>query len=130
MAVAVASTVTGAGCAERDRITFAEPPGAGTGEGPTINVDRPLAEDTAVAAGPDFFVQGTMTDPDGIDSAYFDVEGSTQIPPVAAEGDPLVRFGLPLTTGGLAGRLVTVRIHGLDVLGNRSDTVVRRIEIR
>ena len=66
---------------------------------------------------------------DGIDTLYFETEGGASGFPPFTGGEDSVRFGLPLTTSGLAGDTITLRVFGTDRLGNRGDTATRRIAV-
>lgn len=115
------------GCSTRDRLLFPEDPGAGS-EGPTSTIDVP-SDDTTIVAGPNFFVTGLVEDATGIDTIYFDTEGGiTSFQPVVDPGISF-RFGLPLTTGGLAGTTITFRVYATDLSGIRGDTATRQVMI-
>ena len=117
------------GCNERDRIFFPTLPTGPSAGGPTSTIDRPSI-DTTVAAGPAFFVTGRVGDADGVDTVYFELEGGVSaFPPFIANSDT-VRFGLPVTTSGLSGTVITVRVFGVDVLGIRGDTAIRHVTIQ
>jgi len=65
-----------------------------------------------------------------VDTVYFETEGGVSgFPPFIASSDT-VRFGLPITTGGLSGSTITVRVFGVDVLGIRGDTAIRHLTIQ
>jgi len=116
------------GCGERERLTFPNVPPGPVG-GPTTTIDRPQV-DTTLQAGPAFFVTGRTGDTDGVDTVYFETEGGVSaFPPFVASSDT-VRFGLPITTNGLAGETITVRIFGVDRLGHHGDTDTRRLTIQ
>lgn len=115
------------GCETRDRLFFSEPP-TGGGNGPVTVIDRPTA-DTTVSAGPAFSVTGLVTDSTGIDTIYFDTEGGASAFLPEVDAGTSFRFGLPLTTAGLAGDTITIRIYATDSDGNRGDTATRRIAI-
>ncbi len=118
-----------ASCATRDRIGAPGPTGPSGGDGPATTIDVP-ATDTTVTAGPNFVVTGRTVDPDGVDTVYFEtVGGLTTFPPFTGGGDT-VRFGLPLTTGGLVGDSILLRVFGTDRLGNRGDTATRWIRVQ
>ncbi len=116
------------GCLTRDRLTFPDPVGPGA-DGPRTVIDVPAA-DTTVPAGPGYVVTGFSTDADGIDTLYFETEGGVSAFPPFTGGDDSVRFGLPLTTAGQAGDTITLRVFGIDRLGNRGDTATRRIAVQ
>ena len=116
------------GCLTRDRLTFPDPVGPGV-DGPRTVIDVPAA-DTTVTAGPGYVVTGFSTDADGIDTLYFETVGGISAFPPFTGGDDSVRFGLPLTTSGLAGDTITLRVFGTDRLGNRGDTATRRIAVQ
>jgi hypothetical protein len=117
------------GCNERDRLTFAPPD---DGVGPVTTIAQPDATDTTVPAGPAFFVNGRTIDPDGVDTVYFLVTGGnhnfqpfTPNPPT----DTLT-FGVPIITSGQSGATYTIRVHGVDALGNQGDTSTRVVRIQ
>lgn len=121
--------MAGAGCEERDRLTFPTPP---DGIGPVTTIDQPNGADTTVFAGSDLFVNGRTIDPDGVDTVYFFVNGGgqffqpfTPIPP-----SDTVRFGIPITTFGHSGQTFEIQIYGVDAHGNRGGTSTRLIHIR
>ena len=114
------------GCSERDRLTFPSP---GGGIGPTTTIDMP-AQDTTVAAGPDFVVAGRTIDLDQVDTVYFLTAGGvSNFQPFIGPQDT-VRFGLPLTTNGQSGQTVIVQVFGTDHLGNRGDTATRVVHVQ
>lgn len=115
------------GCNARDRLTFPNPDPLGTG--PRTIIDRPLV-DTSVEEGPGFFVTGYTRDGDGVDTVYFETEGSvSHFPPITGGGDS-VRFALPLTTTGQGGATILVRVFGTDRLGQRGDTATRLVAVQ
>lgn len=115
-------------CSTRDRPTF---PTGGTGSdsaGPVTIIDSPTG-DTTVTAGPALFVTGRTTDDDGLDTVYVETDGGvTSFSPEVRPASPF-RFGYPITTNGLAGDTIIVRIFGTDRLGNRGDTATRTIAV-
>jgi hypothetical protein len=116
------------GCNTRDRLTFPDP--GPTGGGPHTVIDRPLGDVTVSGDSAIFFVTGYSVDRDGLDSLYFETEGGlTSFQPEVVTVDSL-RFGLPLTTGGLAGDTIILRFFATDQLGNRGDTAIRRIVVQ
>ena len=117
------------GCGERDRLTFNAPGGGNGGPGPMTVITRPLV-DTTVAAGPGFFVVGQTTDPDDVDSIYFETEGGVSTFPPMVNNGTVVNWAIPLTTSGQSGQTITVRVFGTDGLGNRGDSAVRRVAIQ
>jgi Bacterial Ig domain len=117
-----------AACGERERLTFPsnEP---GDEIGPVTTIDHPAA-DTVVTEGDLMVVVGRTFDDSGVDTVYFQLEGSSQsFLPFAAGGDDTVTFGLPITTVGLSNKTVTVRIFGVDIDGHRGGPVSRRLSI-
>ena len=119
----------GLACSTRDRLTFSGTGPGPVGAGPATVINDP-AQDTTVVAGPTAFVSGISTDPDGIDTLYFEtVGGLTTFQPAINAGISF-RFGLPLTTTGLSGQTITVRVFGTDVLGNRGDTASRQVTVQ
>ncbi len=126
-AVCLAASVSTVGCNTRDRLTVPDPNQPGSG--PETIIDRP-GNDTSVAAGPQFQVTGFTRDPDRVDTIYFETEGGiSNFSPIVSGADS-VRFGLPLTTLGQSGQVITVRIFGTDLLGNRGDTAIRQITVQ
>jgi hypothetical protein len=119
-----------AACNTRDRPAF--PTGGGGGAdstGPVTLIDAP-AQDTTVAAGPGVFVNGSSRDADGLDTVYVETDGGvTAFSPFIRPLTPF-RFGLPITTNGLSGQTITIRIFATDRLGNRGDTATRQITVQ
>ncbi|MDH4130393.1 MAG: hypothetical protein OEW17_04175 [Gemmatimonadota bacterium] len=125
--VGAALTLATGSCTERDRLTFPDP--GPPGEGPRTTIDRPTA-DTTVPAGPGVIVTGYTRDPDGVDTVYFETEGGVStFPPFVGQRDS-VRFGIPITTSGQSGAIITVRVFGTDRLGNRGDTATRVLTVQ
>lgn len=116
------------GCETRDRLIFGEDPDP-TGEGPATTIDAP-AQDTTIAAGPTFFVNGRVTDPTGIDTIYYETEGGITAFPPEVDAGTSFRFGLPITTNQLGGAVITVRIFATDLEGHRGDTAVRVLTVQ
>jgi hypothetical protein len=116
-----------AACTERDRLTY---PSSGPGDaGPRTVIESP-STDTTVQAGPGFFVFGHSKDPDGLDTVYFETLGGvSNFPPFVARQDS-VRFGIPITTSGLSGSVITVQVFATDQRGNRGDTAVRVLTVQ
>ncbi|HSE26718.1 MAG TPA: hypothetical protein VLA95_00705 [Gemmatimonadales bacterium] len=132
LAAALAAALTG--CNDRERIGI-EPDngggggGGGPGVGPTTVIEVP-AEDTTVQAGPGLFVAGRVTDPDGVDSVYFDIQGGiTRIPPYNHNGTSLMSFAIPISTSGQAGETIIVDVSGVDQAGNRGAPARRTITV-
>lgn len=123
----VAASLCTGGCNIRDRLTIPDPNQPGSG--PETIIDRP-ANDTTVTAGPTFLVTGFSRDADQIDTLYFETEGGISNFSPFIDGGDSVRFGLPLTTLGQSGQVITVRVFGTDDLGNRGDTAIRRITVQ
>ena len=121
--------VLGTACNDRERLTFGPPD---EGLGPVTIIDQPTSSDTSVPSGSDFFVNGTVADPDGVDTVYFSVSGGSQsYPPFAPNTlETAVRFGVPIETAGHAGESLEIQIYGVDVRGNRGGTSSRRIHIQ
>lgn len=117
-----------AACNTRDRPDF----GLGNGPdkvGPATSIDAPT-QDTTVTAGPGILVSGRSLDADGIDSLYAITEGGLSAFQPITDGGTSIRFGFPLTTNGLSGHVITIRIFGTDRLGNRGDTATRTITVQ
>jgi hypothetical protein len=117
-----------AACDERERLTFPsnEP---GDEVGPITTIDHP-ASDTVITEGDLLVLAGRTFDDSGVDTVYFQLDGSTQsFLPFAAEGDDTVTFGLPISTIGLSNGTVTVQVFGVDVEGHRGGPVSRRLSI-
>ncbi|HSB53330.1 MAG TPA: hypothetical protein VLD58_03205 [Gemmatimonadales bacterium] len=118
-----------AACNTRDRPTFPTGGGGGDSTGPVTTIDEP-GQDTTVTAGPGVFVNGRSTDADGLDTVYVETEGGvTTFSPFVRPSSPF-RFGLPITTNGLAGHTITVRIFATDRNGNRGDTATRQLTVQ
>jgi len=116
-----------AACNERDRLTFPTPGGPGS-DGPVTIIDVPSG-DTTVGDSATYFLTGYTTDDDGVDTVYFETNGGVStFPPFVGSSDS-VRFGLPITTAGQAGKFITVRVFGTDERGNRGDTAIRVITV-
>lgn len=132
LALGIALAALGAlgGCDERERITAPDPGGGGgDGTGPVSVIEMP-AQDTTVPAGPAVFVVGAVSDADGLDSIYVDTEGGvTMFEPFNYDGEISVRFGLPITTNGQSGQVITVSIYGVDQAGERGEPDSRRITV-
>ncbi len=121
-----ASALVGPACGTRDRLTFPSTDSAG----PQTKIDRPNADTTVSGDSAFFLVTGTSVDADGVDTLYVETAGGvTNFPPQSFHQDS-VRFGLPLTTQGLAGDTITVQVFATDELGNRGDTAIRRIAVQ
>lgn len=127
--MAASAMVLGTGCDERERLTFPTP---SDGIGPVTSIDQPSQADTTISPGPSFFVNGTTSDPDGVDTVYFLVSGGNQnfSPFIPNPPQTTVRFGIPLTTAGHSGGMFQVDVYGVDVLGNRGGTSTRQIHIQ
>lgn len=117
-----------AGCDTRDRLTFPDDNGPG-GIGPATTIAVP-SSDTTVPAGPSFFVTGNVTDADGIDTVYFETDGGLSAFPPEIDPGTSFNFGLPLTTNGLSGTAITVRVFATDQSGNRGDTAMRIVTVQ
>ncbi|HEX2220760.1 MAG TPA: hypothetical protein VHG35_18320 [Gemmatimonadales bacterium] len=115
------------GCEERERLVFETDPDDLTG--PASRIDPP-STDTTLTEGDAFVIGARTVDPSGVDTVYIDVEGADlSYLPLDAEGADTLSFALNFPTLGLAGRTVTVRVFGVDVLGNVGPTVTRRLTI-
>jgi hypothetical protein len=127
--VALATIVLGAGCDERERLTFPTP---SDGVGPVTFIDQPNGADTTIFPGALFSVQGSTTDNDGVDTVYFFVIGAGQgfSPFTPEQPQTTVRFSLSLATFGFSGQTFEVQVYGVDALGNRGGTSTRLIHIR
>ncbi len=113
-------------CGTRDRLTFPSIDSVG----PQTNIDRPNADTTVSGDSAFFLVTGTSVDSQGVDTLYAEtVGGVTTFPPQSFRQDS-VRFGLPLTTLGLSGDTILLRVFATDQLGNRGDTAIRRIAVQ
>lgn len=119
-----------AGCGQRERPTFpTENPG--NSAGPVTEILQPEMSDTTVVEGDLVFVDGRSSDPDGVDTVYFEVGGIDQsFPPLKGGGADTVPFGLQLSTLGHTGVTATVRVYAVDLLGDRGSAVTRQILIR
>jgi hypothetical protein len=121
-----------AACGQRDRLTFPTDPGTGGAPlGPTTIIIEPIALDTLVTRGDVIQVRGLSTDPDGVDSVYFELDGvDFTLSPIAAQGLDTVDFAFPLSTNSFVGDTVVLRVFGVDVPGSQGDFVSRRFRLR
>jgi hypothetical protein len=118
-------------CGERDRLVFPTDGPSGDGEGPITEISQPGVPDTSVSDGDIIFVHGRTYDPDGVDTVYLEVGGANQgFLPLVPEGLDTVPFTLQISTLGLAGADVLVRIHGVDKLGDQGFPVNRQIRVQ
>jgi hypothetical protein len=119
-----------AGCDQRERLTFpTEVPHLPLG--PVCIITRPLAEDTLVTPGDVIEVRGLATDPDGVDSIYFELEGvNFTLAPIVAQGLDTVDFAFRLSTNNFVADTVVLRVFGVDVPGSQGDFVGRRFRLR
>lgn len=117
------------GCSQRDRLTFpTENPG--DGQGPVTEITRPGVSDTVVIEGDLLILQGRTYDADGVDTVYFEVGGINQaFAPITGGGADTVDFALQLSTLNNSGATVSVRIHGVDLLGVQGAPANRLIRI-
>jgi len=116
-------------CGERDRLVFPTD-NPGDGEGPITEIGRPGVPDTSVSDGEIIVVQGRTYDPDGVDTVYLEVGGANQgFLPLVPEGLDTVPFTLQISTLGLAGGAVIVRVYGVDKLGDQGFPVHRQIRV-
>ncbi len=117
------------GCGERDRLTFEGPGGPEDKTPPVAFIDDPSV-DTVLSEGPEFVVNARVEDDGGVDTVYVDLEGSDhQLLPLSANGQVRVSLGIPITTEGQRGVLVTVQVFGVDVAGNRGGRAIRKLTI-
>lgn len=126
---AALAVVVGIGCGERDRLIF---PSQDDDAGPVTTIEHPGQPDTLVFEGANLIVHGQTVDPDGVDTVYFLVTGGDlQVPPFIFN-PPLetVRFGVPITTAGHAGRTILVEVYGVDAHGNVGSASVRQISVQ
>jgi hypothetical protein len=116
-------------CGERDRLVFpVENPGDGVG--PTTEVNQPGVSDTLVSEGELLIVRGRAYDPDGVDAIFIEIGGANQeFSPIQGEGQDTVAFALQLSTLGLGGVTVAVRIFSVDLLGDQGSSVNRQIRV-
>jgi hypothetical protein len=122
-----------AGCDERERLTFPTEGGGGPDAplGPVTVIIQPIATDTLVTPGSVIDVRGLSTDPDGVDSVFFELDGvNFTLPPVVAEGRDTVNFAFQLFTNNFVGDTVVLRVFGVDVRGSQGDFVSRRFRLR
>jgi hypothetical protein len=116
------------GCEERERLVFETDPT--DQDGPVTRIDPP-SRDTTISEGAPFQIGARTVDTSGVDTVYIEVEGAgVGYQPLHAEGVDTVDFSINLPTLGLAGQTVTVRMYGVDVIGNVGLTVVRRLTIQ
>jgi hypothetical protein len=129
-AVVVAGSGLGAGCGERDRLTFPEENPPGDGVGPHTTITRPEVGDTVLTEGEPFVLAGMSDDPDGIDLVEFDVAGAgVSYAPLDGGGADTVRFEIQLPTFGHAGDTITVRIFAIDLEGTSGGASVRQLRV-
>jgi hypothetical protein len=120
----------GAGCGDRDRITFPEENPPGDGLGPHTIITRPEVGDTVLDEGEPFVLSGISSDPDGIDLVEFDVSGAgVTYAPLDGEGADTVRFQIQLPTFGHAGDTIKVRIFAVDLNGTSGGASSRQLRI-
>ena len=113
-------------CSDRERLTF---PSEGDHRGPITFIDQPGTSDTTLRAGPGMPLTGKTIDPDGVDTVYLVVLGGNEtFQPFIIRRDT-ARFGVHITTSGMAGRTMLVLVYGTDQLGNRGDTAIRRVTV-
>ena len=114
-------------CVDRDRPTFLGP---SSELGPVIDIQIP-SQDTTVLVGSNVLVAGVAVDLDGVDVVVFDVIGANvTFPPLNTDADTVL-FSLTVPTSGLAADdTITVGIFGFDLLGERGDTVFRRLVLQ
>jgi hypothetical protein len=118
-----------AGCGERSRLTF-EDGGPIDETGPVAVIDDP-GQDTVIAEGPEFLVGAQVSDEGGVDTVYVDLEGADhELHPLQGDGRDTVLVGIPIVTGGLHGRTVTVQVFGVDLSGNRGLRAIRKLTIQ
>jgi hypothetical protein len=117
------------GCGERDRLTFPSNEPGGDEDGPVTTIETPSADST-LTEGDFFVVGGRAADPNGVDTLYFEVFGTGQaFLPFPAGGEDTVSFGIPISTIGLSGTTVIVRVRAVDVLGNPGLATSRQLSI-
>ena len=118
------------GCDTRDRLTFpTEDPGAP--RGPLTAIIRPLASDTVVTPGDVIEVRGRTTDPDGVDTIYFELDGvNFSLSAIVAQGLDTVEFAFELETDNFVGDTAVLRVFGVDLPGSQGDFVSRRFRFR
>ena len=118
------------GCGERERLTFPSNEPGDDEEGPITTIETPSI-DTALTDGDFFVVGGRAVDPNGVDTLYFEVFGTGQsFLPFPAGGEDTVSFGIPISTIGLSGTTVIVRVRAVDVLGNPGLATSRQLSIQ
>jgi hypothetical protein len=118
-----------AGCGQRERLIFpTENPGDGSG--PVTEITQPGVADTVAVEGDLLVVRGRTFDADGVDTVYFEVGGINQgFAPIIGGGADTVAFALQLSTLGSSGATVSVRVHGVDLLGVQGAPASRVIRI-
>ena len=120
-----------AGCQERERLTFPTEGGPDAPLGPVTVIIQPIATDTLVTRGDVIDVRGLSTDPDGVDSVYFELDGvNFTLSPVVADGQETVDFAFQLFTNNFVADTVVLRVFGVDVPGSQGDFVSRRFRLR
>lgn len=116
------------GCDERERLVFE--PNPEDRLGPTSRISPP-STDTTLTEGDPFVIGIRTVDTTGVDSVFIDVEGAdlSYLPQEGAGADT-VAFSISLPTFGLSGRIITVGVFGVDLIGNVGLTVTRRLTIQ
>lgn len=116
------------GCDERERLVFE--PNPEDRLGPTSRISPP-STDTTLTEGDPFVIGIRAVDTTGVDSVFIDVEGAdlSYLPQEGAGADT-VAFSISLPTFGLSGRIITVGVFGVDLIGNVGLTVTRRLTIQ
>ena len=99
-----------AGCGQRERPTFpTESPG--NSAGPVTEILQPEAPDTTVVEGDLVFVEGRASDPDGVDTVYFEIGGLNQ----SLQQELAEPLGGSIPCEGLAGASVETVSGGIQV---------------
>ena len=116
------------GCGERSRLTFED--GGPNDETPPVALIDVPSQDTTVQEGPQVLIGTQVTDDNGVDTVYVDLEGADhELQPFNGEGRDTVLLAFPITTLGNHGLTITVQVFGVDLAGNRGQRAIRKITV-
>jgi hypothetical protein len=117
------------GCGERSRLTF-EDGGPNDDTPPVAVIDVP-GQDTTVQEGPQVLIGTQVTDDQGVDTVYVELEGTDhELQPFQGEGRDTVPLAFPIATLGNRGVTITVQVFGVDLAGNRGQRAIRKITVQ
>jgi hypothetical protein len=125
---AAAALALGA-CGDRPRITFQSDDDVG----PTTTIQVP-AQDTSATDGTFVLITGFSADEDGVDSVFFETEGTPERFPTfivpASERRDTVTWSIQVSTRLLQGNVISIFANATDPLGNIGTAAVRRILVK